>query len=141
MTTIQIRDPAAAVAYIDHMQKCSIMWTPTVEDIWLSNVPPYPMLHIVINGHDLAIATAGFEGSIVETILNMLGKTQIAPDAINAICLMRIDELKKEVFAYYKKHGAAYLSDIAHALNLNLRLTHLVVDQLEREGQIVTKVT
>jgi hypothetical protein len=71
------------------------MWTPTVEDIWLSNVPPYPMLHIVVNGHDLAIATAGFEGSIVETILNMLGKTQITPDAINALCLMRIDELRE----------------------------------------------
>jgi len=34
-----------------------------------------------------------FEGSIVETILYMLGKTQITPDAINALCLMRIDEL------------------------------------------------
>jgi len=45
------------------------------------------------------------------------------------------------VFAYYKKHGAAYLSNIAHALNLNLRLTHLVVDQVEREeGITITKV-
>jgi hypothetical protein len=42
----------------------------------------------------------------------MLGKTQITPDAINALCLMRIDELKKQVFAYYKKHGAAYLSTL-----------------------------
>ncbi len=47
-----------------------------------------------------------------------------------------IEQAKKEIVDYLKRHGSAYVSEIAEGLSIDIELAFKAVGELEKEGVI-----
>jgi len=47
-----------------------------------------------------------------------------------------LEQAKREIVEYLKRHGSAYVSEMAESLGVNIELAFEAVDELEKEGVV-----
>lgn len=47
-----------------------------------------------------------------------------------------VEQAKREIVEYLKRHGSAYVSEMAESLAVNVELAFKAVDELEKEGVV-----
>lgn len=45
-----------------------------------------------------------------------------------------VEQAKREIIEYLKRHGSAYVSEMAESLGINIELAFKAVEELEKEG-------
>lgn len=45
-----------------------------------------------------------------------------------------VEQAKREIVEYLKRHGSAYVSEMAESLGINIELAFKAVEELEKEG-------
>lgn len=47
-----------------------------------------------------------------------------------------VEQAKREIMEYLKRHGSAYVSEMAESLGINIELAFKAVEKLEKEGVV-----